>query len=40
MSYAINGNAHKRKSEKRSEELQLLEKKLLVLEEKKKNLLS
>ena len=37
MSYAIKGNALKRKSEKTSEELKLLEKKLLVLEEKKKN---
>ena len=37
MSYAIKGNTLKRKSEKTSEELKLLEKKLLVLEEKKKN---
>ena len=37
MSYVIKGNALKRKSEKTSEELKLLEKELLVLEEKKKN---
>ena len=38
MSYLIKGNARKRKSEKTSEELNLLEKELLVLEEKKKKL--
>ena len=37
MNYVIKGNALKRKSEKTSEELKLLEKELLVLEEKKKN---
>ena len=37
MSYVIKGNALKCKSEKTSEELKLLEKELLVLEEKKKN---
>ena len=37
MSYVIKGNALKCKSEKRSEELKLSEKELLVLEEKKKN---
>ena len=36
-SYVIKGNVLKRKSEKTSEELKLLEKELLVLEEKKKN---
>ena len=36
-SYVIEGNVLKRKSEKTSEELKLLEKELLVLEEKKKN---
>ena len=36
MSYIINGNALKHKSEKAREELKLLEKKLLVLEETKK----
>ena len=36
MSYVIKGNTLKCKSEKR-EELKLLEKELLVLEEKKKN---
>ena len=40
MSYVIKGNALKRKSETTSEELKLLEKELLVLEEKKKKLLS
>ena len=39
MSYVIKGNALKRKSETTSEELKLLEKELLVLEEKKKKLL-
>ena len=39
MSYVIKGNAVKRKSETTSEELKLLEKELLVLEEKKKKLL-
>ena len=38
MSYVIKGNTLKRKSEKTSEELKLLEKELLVLEEKKKKL--
>ena len=37
MSYVIKGNTLKCKSEKRREELKLLEKELLVLEEKKKN---
>ena len=36
-SYVIKGNVLKRKSEKTSEELKLLEKELLVLEVKKKN---
>ena len=40
MRYLIKGNALKRKSETTSEELKLLEKELLVLEEKKKHLLS
>ena len=40
MSYVIKGNALKRKSETTSEKLKLLEKELLVLEEKKKKLLS
>ena len=40
MSYVIKGNALKRKSEKTSEELKLLEKELLVLEEEKKELIS
>ena len=40
MNYVIKGNALERKSEKTSEELKLLEKELLVLEEKKKKLLS
>ena len=40
MNYVIKGNALKRKSEKTSEELKLLEKELLVLEEKKKELIS
>ena len=39
MSYVIQGNALKRKSET-SQVLKLLEKELLVLEEKKKKLLS
>ena len=38
MSYVIKGNALKRKSQKTSEELKLLEKELLVLEEKKKKI--
>ena len=40
MSYVIKDNALKRKSENISEELKLLEKELLLLEEKKKKLLS
>ena len=39
-SYVIKGNVLKRKSEKTSEELKLLGKELLMLEEKKKKLLS
>ena len=38
MNYVIKGNARKRESEKISQELKLLEKELLVLEEKKKKL--
>ena len=38
MNYVIKGNALKRESEKISQELKLLEKELLVLEEKKKKL--
>ena len=39
MSYVIKGNILKCKSVKTSEELKLLEKELLVLEEKKKKIL-
>ena len=40
LGYVVKGNALKRKSETTSEKLKLLEKELLVLEEKKKKLLS
>ena len=39
MSYIIKGNALKRKSEKTREELKLLQKELLKLEEKKKRII-
>ena len=40
MSYVIKGNAFKRNSETTSEELKVFEKELLVLEEKKKNIVN